>query len=118
MADLVLFNIVTFHSQATQLTVDGCMNVLDVSFKVTARYRLIALLAENYVPLAVNLMYHKVILGNVSLATATKVPKYTKNAKIHQRILKNHYLYTIKCLGSKSWTSQQTYCKHHYPKQN
>jgi len=73
-ANLVLFNIVTLHSCATQFTVDWRMNVLDVGFKVIARNWLVALLAENYVALAVYLVDHEVALSNISLATGTKVP--------------------------------------------
>jgi len=67
----VLVHVVTIHRSATQLTVDWCMNVVDMCLKLTARYRLVTLLTQNYVPLAVNLVDNIVALGNVSLATFT-----------------------------------------------
>ena len=70
----MLVNIVTLHSRATELTVDGRMDVLDMCFKVIARYRLVTLFTQNDVPLAVHLVDYVVALGNVSLATSTAIP--------------------------------------------
>jgi len=44
------------------------MNVLDVSVKVNSWNGLMTLLTEHYLPATVNLVDHKVALGNVSLA--------------------------------------------------
>lgn len=69
--NLVLFNVVAFHSCATQFTVDGSMDVLDMSLKVIARNWLITLITENNVPLTVHLVDNIVALSDISLATTT-----------------------------------------------
>ena len=68
MADLVLFSIISFDSQAAKLAVDRCMNVLDMGLKVNAWNWLVTLITQNYVAAAMDLMDHKVALGNISLA--------------------------------------------------
>jgi len=44
------------------------MNVLDMGLKVNAWNWLVTLITENYVAAAMDLMDHKVALGNISLA--------------------------------------------------
>jgi len=67
----VLFNTVTFNSRTTQFTVDRCMNVLDMRFKVTARDWFMTLLTQDYVSPTVHLMDHIVALSNITLAMFT-----------------------------------------------
>jgi len=80
----MLVNIVTLHSRATELTVDGRMDVLDMCLKVIARYRLITLLTQYDVPMAMHLVDDVVAFGNISLATSTVIPLTSQSLNIKQ----------------------------------